>query len=190
MFGLLRGIINRMKLIFAVLMLVISAQSVASTVLKVDFNNVVNAAELVFQGQVISKEVRSLPNGQPMTFITFSIDDLIKGSYTSTTIELGFLGGETGGRTMIISDLTMPEAGEEGIYFVENTTRRQVNPLYGWHQGHYLVKTDSSGNKTVEKLISDAEYSPNNKSTSSYQAQSVTNNLDDFKSRIDDILNQ
>ncbi len=55
-------------------------QSIASTVLKVDFDNVVNAAELVFQGQVISKEVRSLLNGQPMTFITFSIDDLIKGS--------------------------------------------------------------------------------------------------------------
>ena len=58
----------------------VGMQSVASTVLKVDFNNVVNAAEMVFQGQVISKEVRSLPNGQPMTFITFDIDNLIKGS--------------------------------------------------------------------------------------------------------------
>ncbi len=184
---------NRMKLTFAVLMLAVSAQSVASTILKVDFDVVVNASEIIFQGQAISKSVRSLPNGRPMTFITFNITDLIKGRYASKTIELGFSGGKINDRTMVVSDLKMPEVGEEGVYFVESTTRRLVNPLYGWHQGHYLVKSDANGGKTVEKLTSEAEYDPNPSSKLSpnpSQGLNTTSNLSDFKSRINGILNQ
>lgn len=185
--------ITSIKVFFVILMLEMSMQSVASVILKVDFDNIVISSEVVFQGVAISRIVRTLPNGQPMTFITFRIDDLIKGSYASPTIELGFLGGTIGGQTLVISDLKMPQQGEEGVYFVESTSRRLVNPLYGWNQGHYLVKTDENGNKIAKKLVSDAEYSPNKKSSKlvNYQKnQDTPNNLNDFKLKVNNILNR
>jgi hypothetical protein len=38
-----------------------------------------------------------------------------------------------------------PTLGEHGIYFVESLNRRQVHPLYGWAQGHFIAHADESG---------------------------------------------
>ncbi|SMN11382.1 hypothetical protein SPBRAN_1654 [uncultured Candidatus Thioglobus sp.] len=179
----------------------------ASSVLRVDFDEVVNESEIVFQGTVVSSEVRLLSNRQPMTFVTFKIDELIKGEYPTSTIELGFLGGTINGKTMYISDLTIPQLNEEGVYFVESTSRRLVNPLYGWHQGQYFIKTDAQGNKTVHKLKSDAEYevigknsgvlvkpivestysTPSNR-FSDFKQGTSSNSLGDFKQEIKNTL--
>jgi len=74
------------------------------------------------------------------TLVTFEVLDVIKGDHTDSTIELSFLGGSKGEITMHVTDLHRPKVGERGVYFVENPARPQVNPLYGWDQGHYLIK--------------------------------------------------
>ena len=183
-----------MKSLIIWLVLIVSTTSIiASSVLKVDFDSVVKNSEIVFQGKATSKEVRKLPNGQPMTFIIFRIDDLIKGSYTKSTIELGFLGGTINGETMRVSDLIMPKLNEYGIYFVESISRIQINPLYGWNQGHYLIKTDDNGKKTIHKIISDIVYKPTGSIQSSSFASDqieVNNSLFDFKKKINNILSK
>ena len=45
--------------------------------------------------------------------------------------------------------MVLPETNEHGIYFVESKTRRQVHPLYGWAQGHFVVVVDSGGDARV-----------------------------------------
>ncbi|SMN01121.1 hypothetical protein SPONN_2219 [uncultured Candidatus Thioglobus sp.] len=169
-----------------------SVEILASTILKVDFDVVANQSEIVFQGKVTSSEVRLLPNGQPMTFVTFKIDELIKGEYPTPTIELGFLGGEINGEAMYVSDLIIPQLNEEGVYFVESTSLRLINPLYGWHQGQYFIKTDAQGNKTVQKLQSDAEYQMIDKSSGLAVRQIVedtsSSSLSDFKQKIKNTL--
>ena len=50
-----------------------------------------------------------------------------------------FLGGTVGEIGLDVSDSTLPELGEAGIYFVESLERFQVNPLYGMDQGHFLI---------------------------------------------------
>jgi hypothetical protein len=118
----------------------------------VSFDQVCHGAELIFEGRVVSKESRLSPTtGNPFTYFTFEIIGVIKGSYTSNTIELGFMGGPKGEYVMFVSDMHMPEMEERGIYFVENLSVQQVHPLYGWHQGHYLVLSDPSGDK--EKVV-------------------------------------
>lgn len=115
----------------------------ASTVLKIDFNHAVNGSELIFDGTVISEETRLSPiNGKPFTYLTFKIIDVIKGSYASPTIEIGYMGGKVGEVTLIITDMRMPKIGERGIYFVESLSAQQIHPLIGWQQGHYLVITN------------------------------------------------
>jgi len=136
------------KAIFAILFFCLvltgfaAEPAVASMVLKVDFNQVVNGAELIFQGRVVSKETRPSPlSGKPFTYFTFAVIDVIKGSYERPTIEIGYMGGKLGEFTLEISDMRMPEVDEGGIYFVETLSEEQIHPLFGWQQGHYLVIT-------------------------------------------------
>ena len=55
---------------------------------------------------------------------------------------------------MGVSDMKVPQVGERGIYFVESLERSQVHPLYGWSQGHFIVKTDETG---VDRIMTSNE---------------------------------
>ena len=112
----------------------------ASTIMKANLDQVAKESELIFEGRAVSKETRPSPiSGKPFTYFTFDIIDLIKGSYSNPTIEIGFMGGTLGNITLEVSDMRMPEIGERGIYFVENIGEQQIHPLFGWQQGHYLL---------------------------------------------------
>ena len=113
----------------------------ATTLLKLDIDQVAKEAELVFEGEVLTHEVRAeARTGLINTYVTFSILDVIKGDSQATTIELKFAGGTINGETTKVNGLTIPESGERGIYFVESTSENLINPLVGWSQGHFLIK--------------------------------------------------
>ena len=134
----------------------------ASMILRADFNQVVNGAELIFEGRVVSKETRPSPiSDKPFTYFTFTVIDVIKGSFESPTIEIGYMGGTLGEITLEISDMRMPEVDERGIYFVETLTKQQIHPFFGWQQGHYLVITNrQTGIDTVVPVEQKALKSP------------------------------
>ena len=116
-----------------------------------------------------------------MGFATFGnliheIQDIIKGNYRANSITLRFLGGTVGNVTMAVSDMQIPQEGQHGIYFVESIERFQVNPLYGWSQGHFIVELDATGNErimtnkrmpitTITDDVQDEQAIPNRKST-------------------------
>ncbi len=142
-------IMTLMKNFFSIMFFVLSFtllsidQAKASVVLELSFDQVCQGSELIFEGRVISSETRPSPAGdEPFTYFTFQIIEVIKGSYENSTIEIGYMGGQLGGLTLEVSGMQMPEIGERGIYFVENLSVQQVDPLYGWQQGHYLVISD------------------------------------------------
>ncbi len=166
--------------IVATLSLLFSLASQASSINRVSFSKVAQDAELVFQGTVLSKETRLIgPSRTPFTYFTFQITDVIKGNYASDKIELGYMGGPKGKQTLNVSDMVMPQTDEEGIYFVESLSQKQVHPLLGWQQGHYRVVEDpQSGEKRVSPLVS----SPAN-------ALSITPSVQDFKQSILNTLN-
>ena len=138
-------------LLIVILFALIPHQSNATVIVKRSLNEVFNGSELVFQGRVISKVTRPSPeSGNPFTYFTFEIIDIIKGSYGDPSIEIGFMGGQQGGLHLDIADMRMPEIGEEGIYFVETLDEQQVHPLFGWYQGHYLVIINS---QTEQELV-------------------------------------
>ena len=178
----LLGIRLSLFALFLTLFLFNVERAYGSTVIKVDFNQVVQGAELIFEGQILSKEVRLSPiNDHPFTYFLYQVIDVIKGSYSNSTIELGFMGGELGDMVLEISDMRMPEVGERGIYFVETLREQQINPLYGWQQGHYLVITDQP---TGQDFVIPVEQSPVKKGTKALRRE-VT--LEDFKQNIRNI---
>lgn len=113
----------------------------ASSIKSVSISEAVNNSALIFEGRVIASRVAQQPGSRAIhTLITFEVLDALKGEYADSSIELSFLGGSMGEVTMHVTDLNRPKMGDRGIYFVENPARSQVNPFYGWDQGHYKLK--------------------------------------------------
>ncbi|MGB4247017.1 MAG: hypothetical protein WBJ75_04795 [Pseudohongiellaceae bacterium] len=136
--------------------LLTSPQPRASTVLQMSFSEVVQHAELVFEGRVLTVESRMVPDGMIHTFVTFSVLDVLKGDAQLEEIELSFLGGQVGTQRLQVTDLEVPEVGETGFYFVESLVNAQVHPLVGWTQGHYLIEPDANG----ESIVTTADHEP------------------------------
>lgn len=118
-------------------------RSSATSIVPTPFEQVVRESEFVFQGTVVSVNTQMAPDtGAPETCASFNIIEIVKGSYPESAIQLCFAGGEVGGVGLRISDMRYPDLGEQGIYFVESLSRRQINPLFAWDQGRYLVVDD------------------------------------------------
>lgn len=147
---------TRSALFVLLLCMLCRAPAFASTVLEMSFGEVVERAQLVFEGRVLGLDSRQLADGSIHTFVRFSIRDVIKGDYSQDEIELRFLGGQVGGRALHVTDMQMPELGESGIYFVESLLQSQVHPLVGWAQGHFLLQTEANG----LEVVTSAEHVP------------------------------
>jgi hypothetical protein len=119
---------------------------------QVSMSEVTKASELIFRGRVL--EARSVRVGDSAIFtrITFQILEVYKGPNAGNRIELDFMGGRLGTLELKVSDMRFPAVGESGVYFVESLKRRQVHPLYGWQQGHFLIDKDSSGVERVRTV--------------------------------------
>jgi len=126
------------------------ASANATSIRQLDMNDMLETAELVFEGRVLKSEARRTRNSSTIkTFILFEVDEVISGDYSKDTLLLSFEGGTVDGETVEIQGLRTPEVGEKGIYFIESLSRSLVNPIVGWSQGHFLLKSDDVGNDTV-----------------------------------------
>ena len=137
-------------------LLIVPADTGATTILGMDIDQLTEGAEFIFEGEVILSETRQdNRSGIISTYITFNVVDVMKGDYAAASIELKFMGGAFNGRIVQVSGLKIPQLGEQGIYFVESTSRDLVNPLLGWSQGHFIIVDDDG-----ERRISTADQKP------------------------------
>ncbi len=146
-------------LAFSVLSLVLfPSLSVATTIQAVTFEELLQYAEIVFEGQVIAVENVVPPNSHmPRTCVLIEINEVFKGSLSDDTADLCFLGGISGEYTVKVANMQYPKLDEKGIYFVKSLTRQYANPLYGWKQGHFLIETDPY---TSRKQVTTADRQP------------------------------
>jgi hypothetical protein len=121
----------------------------ATTILGMNIDKVAADAEFVFEGSVINSETRQDSNsGIISTYVTFLINDIIKGDYSGESVELKFMGGAFNGQIVQVSGMRIPEMAEQGIYFVESMSRDLINPLIGWSQGHFII-VDDNGTRRI-----------------------------------------
>ena len=122
----------------------------ATSVLQVDMEQLLNDAAVIFEGEVIASDAKwNADNTYISTWVTFRVDDVLKGELPSATITQSFAGGTVGDTTLEVSGMVYPQLGETGIYFIENPDRPQVNPMVGWSQGHFKVKMDEQGTQRM-----------------------------------------
>jgi hypothetical protein len=118
----------------------------AASVRQVGFDELVQTSELIFRGRAVEAQSRASADGRSIvTDVWFDVRETYKGIAPGGRLRLVFAGGEHRGMAMKVHGLRLPTIGEEGVYFVEQLERPQVNPLFGWDQGHYLVRRDAAG---------------------------------------------
>lgn len=142
------AVVKHFAVWMALLLMPVSYGS-ASSVREISLDEMLQQSQLVFEGTVTAVRARENSKKRIHTHVTFEINDIIKGEYNSNIITLSFLGGTVGNVTMAVSDMRLPQEGEHGIYFVESLDRLQVNPLYGWSQGHFIVERDAAGSERI-----------------------------------------
>lgn len=103
----------------------------ASTVLPVDVATQVDQADIIFVGTVVGTESVPVKDGSfAYTYVTFDVEQTIKGASHGRTLTLRFAGGETGEWRYEIDGAPRFAAGGRHLLFVEGNDRLAV-PLAG-----------------------------------------------------------
>lgn len=122
----------------------------ATTVIPPSFDQLVQQAELIFQGTVTDVHPQWVGEGGQRhieSYITFKIEDAVKGK-PGQTYTVRMFGGTVGDQGMAVSDAPKFEVGDRDILFVENNGT-QIIPLVGIMYGRFHVKKDETGNEVV-----------------------------------------
>ena len=118
----------------------------ATTVIPPTFEQLVQQAELIFQGTVT--DVRSVWEGEGAqrhinTYVTFQIGENMKGN-AGSSYTIRILGGTVGDETMEVTDTPKFKMGDRDILFVEHNNDQFV-PLVGINNGRFHVQRDGNG---------------------------------------------
>jgi len=134
------------------------ARLTATTVIPPTFEQLVQQAELIFQGTVT--DVRSAWEGEGAqrhinTYVTFQIAENVKGD-AGTSYTIRMLGGTVGDETMEVTDTPKFHVADRDILFVEHNNEQFV-PLVGINNGRFHVQRDE---RTGRDIILNGEGEP------------------------------
>ncbi len=148
-FGTVRPHLFRLMKPHLALLLLLSAFALpapATTVIPPDFDHLVKRAQVIFEGEVTKVQSQWIGEGSEhriVTFVTFKVDDSLKGD-PGTSYSIRMLGGTVDGETMQVTDAPKFEIGDHDLLFVENNGHQFV-PLVGIQHGRFRIKKDQTG---------------------------------------------
>ena len=122
----------------------------ATTVIPPTFEQLVQQAELIFQGTVTDcHSVWEGEGGQRHieTYVTFNVEDSVKGQ-AGTSYTIRMLGGTVGDQTMEVTDTPKFKVGDREILFVEHNNEQFV-PLVGISCGRFHVQRDEETGRDI-----------------------------------------
>lgn len=109
----------------------------ATTVIPMDVAELSDQAELVFTGTAVQTNVVLSGDGvEPYTFVTFTVQDVLKGGTPGRQITLRFSGGQLAQGGVTYEGMPQFERGETYLIFVHGNGSLHC-PVLGWWQGHY-----------------------------------------------------
>ncbi len=136
--------------LFAILMALAVVSSSATTVIPPTFNELVDEADLIFQGSVTGVKSEWVGEGaqrQIMTYVTLKVEQALKGA-PGQSYSIRMLGGTVDGETMAVADAPKFEVGDEDILFVRNNGTQFI-PLVGIMHGRFHVRKEATGRDVV-----------------------------------------
>jgi hypothetical protein len=124
-----------------------------------DFDEKVKSATLIFAGRIKRIEYRSSADlGRdfdvlPHTFVTYSIDKVLKGKTRASEITLRFLGGRgEGARFHLPAEFPLFDSGDTDVVMVVRNGDRSC-PLVGCRQGRYRFIDDRVYNEIGREIL-------------------------------------
>lgn len=128
----------------------LSPVTLATTVIPPTFDELVDQADVIFQGKVT--DVRSQWTGEGaqryiVSYVTFRVDEGIKGN-PGQSYTIRMLGGTVGDETMGVTDAPEFVTGDRDIVFVQNNGSQFI-PLVGIMHGRFHVQRELSGREAV-----------------------------------------
>jgi hypothetical protein len=123
----------------------------ATTVVPPSFDDLVDKAEVIFQGNVTDVKSQWVGEGSQryiVSYVTFAVKDAVKGA-PGEKYTLRMFGGEVDGEGMAVADAPKFAVGDEEILFVENNGS-QIVPLVGMMFGRYHVQKDHMGRELIK----------------------------------------
>jgi|SRR4051812_8027083 hypothetical protein len=134
----------------ALFLLAISNSVQATTVIPPTFDQLVSRAEFIFQGAVTDTRSQWIGEGAErriVTYVTFKVDDAIKGS-PGATYTIRLLGGTVDGQTMEVTDAPKFQRGDRDFVFVEHNGQQFI-PLVGIMHGRFRIEREQDGREIV-----------------------------------------
>ena len=121
----------------------------STTVTRMSFSAVIDAAKTIAVGTVSAVEpVWDDDRQVPFTEVSFEIEETVKGEVGAVLV-LRFLGGPApNGLTLEVSDMPTFAVAQRVVLFADEGTGRAC-PLIGWWQGLYRVNRNGRGVDTV-----------------------------------------
>jgi hypothetical protein len=126
----------------------------ATTVIPPTFDDLVNNAEMIFEGTTTTMRSEWAGQGSDrhiVTYVTFKIEDAIKGAL-GAEYTIRMFGGTVDGQTMEVTDAPRFKVGDRDILFVEHNGTQFI-PLVGIMHGRFHVQSDATG--VNEKIAKD-----------------------------------
>jgi hypothetical protein len=122
----------------------------ATTVIAPTFEQLVQQADIVFQGTVT--DVKSIWEGQGAdrhieTYVTFQVADSVKGD-AGSSYTIRMLGGKVGEEALVVDGAPKFEVGDREILFVEHNFDQFV-PLVGIGHGRFHVQRDETSGRDI-----------------------------------------
>ncbi len=125
----------------------------ATTVIPPTFDQLVNDAEMIFEGTVSAMHSEWAGQGSErhiVTYVTFKVADPIKGAL-GAEVTLRMFGGTVDGQTIEVADAPRFKIGDRDILFVEHNGTQFI-PLVGIMHGRFHVQADGTGlNEIIAK---------------------------------------
>jgi hypothetical protein len=122
----------------------------ATTVIPPTFDELVDQADVIFQGEVTNVQSQWVGEGAQrhiMSYVTFKVSDALKGS-AGQNYTIRMLGGTVDGETMAVSDAPTFQVGDNDILFVQNNGTQFI-PLVGIMHGRFHVRQNQVGQQVV-----------------------------------------
>jgi len=154
-----------------------STSSLASSILEVDFQQIVNKSEAIFEGEVVATTAEMSADGNIYTLVDFLVLDVMSGDLNvGESITLRFTGGSANGLTLSVGS-TIPTIGEHGVYFIESIDTQLLNPLYGWSQGHYRVQPNGHIIAGDNQVVVGADKNASNNATNTKLSSGIATGI-------------
>ena len=121
-----------------------------TTVIPPTFDELVNRAQVIFQGVVTDVRSQWVGEGAQrsiVSYVTFKVEAAMKGN-PGNTYTMRMLGGTVGDQTMEVTDSPKFKVGNRDVLFVENNGSQFV-PLVGIMHGRFRVEREQASGREV-----------------------------------------